>query len=909
MLKGRIQTLEILIFIFIVGCLSISLVSRDKIWLKFNIVTFGNSLTDNGNYWELTNKTIPSQEFYFQGRQTNGRVWVEYLASSLHANLTDLAYQGAVTDIDIYKNSTTDNNTVSYNNSVPSVAEQVKSFFPNVSHYPPHTLYIFWTGSNDYANIFNYNLNITHTEIINSLLNSISLLSSTRTRKFLILNLPPLHRTPHYNNNETFSSENLTHLQNLLENYNIMLNKTISNFIQSNKHIFIKVFDTWGPLERIINNPQVYGLKDVENTCLNISYVRENEENEVKRGIIVMASTLAPELFRLILKDFEYNSKALFSFSLVSRHWCRNVMPFLWKRPFNISNPNRHYIIMKTFLKFLPEQFRNELILEDGDENKDVDKDLNVNKDLNEDKDNKKKNLNEAPLFDYLSFLQEIRTDILYNLVRDFELKYGQNVIIGDDNDEDDYYDYDDKTTQIENEDNYDEHYYLVNEIIHDHESQVINLERNNSKIKQGEQQDENYENCIQVCTSRHLDSASNSNTINTIYYQRRILNVIYELFKYLFGVRSNISRLILMTPKYVLYPAIYTVTPPEISYGISKIKELEVYGKFAIEDLLLGDSVIKYCKDIEKLTIKFSPVLEDHLTLSNLIEAQRNLKHLFIFCPNSPFFEVPSLKISSQSKSLRYVSLHRCCFRNSFPLKELSSCSKLDTFMLFNCFFKADETSTSNITFKTPISTLILDDSPMPENYLTNIILGANSHLLHLTLRINTHCYPDIWKIISMNCPNLVTCVLRISSENMIKCNQILENCKVLEKFTIIPYFVPKRGQLGESDFTEYDMKIGEILRNLGSFIPSTLTDLIIADLRVQPLSQHHGDCFIFTNNDVLQFLKNCKATLRHLVLDCLEDHYLEVQKYIQKIVEDRSHWFIVDEGINYVRLQVVIQ
>ncbi|RHZ89789.1 hypothetical protein Glove_10g12 [Diversispora epigaea] len=191
MLKGRIQTSAILIFIFIVGFISATVISllvlRDK------------------------------------RRQTNG----------------------AVTDENIYKNLTTNNNnTVSYNNSVPSVAEQVKSFFPNVSHYPLHTLYIFWTGSNDYVNIFDY---ITHTEIINSLLNSISLLSSSGARKFLILNLPPLHRAPYYNNDES-------------------------------------LFDTWGFLERIINDPQAYGLKDVVNTCLNVNYVREKEEEKVKRG-------------------------------------------------------------------------------------------------------------------------------------------------------------------------------------------------------------------------------------------------------------------------------------------------------------------------------------------------------------------------------------------------------------------------------------------------------------------------------------------------------------------------------------------------------------------------------------------------------------------------------------------------
>ncbi|CAG8527158.1 7430_t:CDS:2 [Acaulospora morrowiae] len=247
---------------FIIATIISILNLHKKNWLNFNIVAFGDSLTDNGNLWKMSNGTIPSEKIYFQGRWTNGFVWVELVESRLGAKLTDCAFGGALTDKSL--NGSKSEKLLSIY-SVPSVKEQVEGILPNITKFPPQTTFTFWSGSNDYMKIFENNLTITPTDIIASIQNSVSLLSSSGARRFLFLNLPPIHRIPHYK-----SYNNLTRLQDLVENHNILLNNTISSITKS-KRIQAEVFDVWGFAERVLSDPQKFGFKNTVDSCLNLN--------------------------------------------------------------------------------------------------------------------------------------------------------------------------------------------------------------------------------------------------------------------------------------------------------------------------------------------------------------------------------------------------------------------------------------------------------------------------------------------------------------------------------------------------------------------------------------------------------------------------------------------------------------
>ena len=103
------------------------------------LYVFGDSLSDVGTVFRATGGMYPPPT-YFQGRYSNGRVWVEYLADRLRLSsnpTNNFAVGGATTG--------SDRNTL-----VPGLLTQVQSF--NKTHHQPlqNALYVLWAGANDY---------------------------------------------------------------------------------------------------------------------------------------------------------------------------------------------------------------------------------------------------------------------------------------------------------------------------------------------------------------------------------------------------------------------------------------------------------------------------------------------------------------------------------------------------------------------------------------------------------------------------------------------------------------------------------------------------------------------------------------------------------------------------------------
>ncbi|KAI9296515.1 hypothetical protein K502DRAFT_358867 [Neoconidiobolus thromboides FSU 785] len=60
---------------------------------------FGDSLSDYNNLYTYTNKTLPDNRYYYNGRYTNGRTWIEYLTESMKVKkIQNFAYAGATSD-------------------------------------------------------------------------------------------------------------------------------------------------------------------------------------------------------------------------------------------------------------------------------------------------------------------------------------------------------------------------------------------------------------------------------------------------------------------------------------------------------------------------------------------------------------------------------------------------------------------------------------------------------------------------------------------------------------------------------------------------------------------------------------------------------------------------------------------
>ncbi|GBC13291.2 SGNH/GDSL hydrolase family protein [Rhizophagus irregularis DAOM 181602=DAOM 197198] len=139
--------------------LSIEIIEALSLTCQFNtIVVFGDSTCDNGNNsWPLTNYTYPPKEYYYNGRFSNGPVWVEYLSDYCHAKEENHAFSGATVDSKFVIAS----NGLDYNIPVPGIKQEIEKLYLSEAKTKSvnfdKTLYIIGHQGNDYINNPNAN--------------------------------------------------------------------------------------------------------------------------------------------------------------------------------------------------------------------------------------------------------------------------------------------------------------------------------------------------------------------------------------------------------------------------------------------------------------------------------------------------------------------------------------------------------------------------------------------------------------------------------------------------------------------------------------------------------------------------------------------------------------------------------
>jgi phospholipase/lecithinase/hemolysin len=146
------------------------------------IHVFGDSLSDNGNLFAASGGAAPPRPPYFEGRFSNGPVWVEYLNDMLpRAELNDLAFGGAFSD------------TGNAHGPFPGVLDQVALFLGTNPPPKRRDLCIVWSGANNY--IFEPGTSDPST-IVDDVSTAIQQLAGAGCQSFLIPNLPNIGETP-----------------------------------------------------------------------------------------------------------------------------------------------------------------------------------------------------------------------------------------------------------------------------------------------------------------------------------------------------------------------------------------------------------------------------------------------------------------------------------------------------------------------------------------------------------------------------------------------------------------------------------------------------------------------------------------------------------------------------------------
>ncbi len=216
------------------------------------LYVFGDSLSDTGNTYKATQGIIPPSPPYFQGRFSNGPVWVEDLASSLGVKQTNFAFGGATTG--------TENVGFfgQFVNVLPGLDQQVKTFTAANPTADPNGLYVLWAGANDYlgGGVLNPQ------QPVSNLQKAVTSLASLGAKNFLVANLPDLGKLP-----GTRNDPNAGGLNTLTTLHNSGLSATLSGLTQTGLNII--PLDVDSLFNQAIATPQKFGFTNVTDPCLN----------------------------------------------------------------------------------------------------------------------------------------------------------------------------------------------------------------------------------------------------------------------------------------------------------------------------------------------------------------------------------------------------------------------------------------------------------------------------------------------------------------------------------------------------------------------------------------------------------------------------------------------------------------
>ncbi|MFZ0241343.1 MAG: SGNH/GDSL hydrolase family protein [Desulfobacterales bacterium] len=208
------------------------------------IVVFGDSLSDNGNLLLIENQPKPDPAIYFEGRFSNGPVWVEYLADVAHfnVNLSDRALGGA------------------QSGGVIGLKTQIDGYIATTGpSFSDTALFVIWIGGNDF---FNGDGNFQ--SAVGNIKDALERLVDFGARNFLVLNLPDLGLIP-----DELGDPEAPQATEFTMNFNADLANRLAIFRAAHPEVNLYEFDADALFATIRNDPAAYGFSNVTDPSPN----------------------------------------------------------------------------------------------------------------------------------------------------------------------------------------------------------------------------------------------------------------------------------------------------------------------------------------------------------------------------------------------------------------------------------------------------------------------------------------------------------------------------------------------------------------------------------------------------------------------------------------------------------------
>ncbi|CAG8549650.1 5511_t:CDS:2 [Funneliformis caledonium] len=249
-MKLKSFTSAIFISVFIAGTtiLAAPLAPPEQKFKK--LVAIGDSFTDSGNVFNLTNHLWPSAGNFFEGRFSNGKMWVEYLSELLGAELENKAYGGATSDNDLVQGFISKQVVpgATADIPVPGMKQQVDEYLSENDNHEDN-LYAFWDAGNDY---FFSSFSMDPLKVVESMGLSFEKLVAAGAKSFLVADIEDFSKLPFFKNS---TSEMKTTYQKIVKDHNEALSEYMKSFVEKHndvqvyRYITVEMFDYYTSIE------------------------------------------------------------------------------------------------------------------------------------------------------------------------------------------------------------------------------------------------------------------------------------------------------------------------------------------------------------------------------------------------------------------------------------------------------------------------------------------------------------------------------------------------------------------------------------------------------------------------------------------------------------------------------------
>ena len=221
-----------------------------------NFVTFGDSSVDVGNVFLGSDRTVPPSPPYFEGRFSNGRVFVELIAEELGLSASTPSLAGgdnyAFGGAELGDGTSTDN--------TPNIGQQINSYLAGNTPTEDDLIFISAGSNNNFQDADNLP---NPAEVVSLLTSHLTTLANAGAENFAVANIPPLGNAPLIT-----SPEDETAVNSAISEYNTLLDTELDT-LEDSLDIEIYELDLDATLQNIIDDPAAFEITNVTDQALN----------------------------------------------------------------------------------------------------------------------------------------------------------------------------------------------------------------------------------------------------------------------------------------------------------------------------------------------------------------------------------------------------------------------------------------------------------------------------------------------------------------------------------------------------------------------------------------------------------------------------------------------------------------